>query len=313
VKNYKSSVIALQIAALGLGVSFLFVPAGLAIGTVALVLSFNAVLRFNDPTTRGLFRVSGILYAASVFLGSGSWILVAATLVFPILGSPGELTIRKAGFNFMNVYPLTAVLSVGVLLAAWPPTLWWLATATPLVMSIHFARIAIVGRAKYQRQNRESWSVKVGAEAPDFELPIRGEDRSFRLSEARGRHVLIQLARGDWCPVCHVIMRLLKKEAKRLAERDITVVLVSPTGGEETDEFINGLELPYVVLSDPENLVANMFGALDSEAFGGKGAPVPATFIVGPEGKLRHSSEATDVWRFTDPKDVIDLLAPEPA
>jgi peroxiredoxin len=306
-KHHKRSAVGALIAAVGLGLSLLYAPAGLAIGAVAFVICFGAVRIVNDPITRSLFQLSALLYAAAVYLASQSWLLAAATLAYPLL-APGDLAIRKAGFYAVWLWPVAALVGIGLLLAAWPPTLWWIAALPPVLYALYVSKYSIGLIRRFRDQNRSSWSVERGADVPDFMLPIRGGDETFRLSAERGHHVLIQFTRGDWCPVCHVVMRLLKKEAHRLSDGRVKVVLISPSSGEEADEFVADLKLPFAVLCDPEHVVAKLFGALDEAAYDGAGAPVAATFIVGPAGQLLHNSQAENVASFLEPREVLRLL-----
>jgi len=310
--RYRKAALGVLICAVGLGVSFLYVPAGLVIGFVGCVLAFGAVGQYNDPITRTLFHVGSAMYATSVYLGSREWLLVAATLAFPLLAAPTELAIRRLGFKFALLSPIALTISVVLLLAAWPPTWWWLAVVPILLMVGMFSREAMGLLTRLKHASHTSWKVQEGEAVPDFELPVRNEARPFRLSEQRGQHLLIQFVRGDWCPVCHVMMRLLKKDAARLEGRNVRVVAISPTEGDDADEFVKGLDLPYAVLCDPEHTIAKMFGAFDPAAFDGKGAPVAATFVVDGEGRLTFASRPDDLATFLDPQQVVRMLGAAP-
>jgi peroxiredoxin len=120
--------------------------------------------------------------------------------------------------------------------------------------------------------------------------------------------VLLQFSRGDWCPVCHVMMRVLKREAARLKDNNIVVVMISATEGADAEEFVRELGLPYRILRDPSCVTAKAYGAFDATAFGGKGGHLPATFVVAPDGTLALSSRSDDVASFLDPSEVLRLL-----
>ena len=110
------------------------------------------------------------------------------------------------------------------------------------------------------------------------------------------------------------MMRMLKKEAPRLAEHDVKVMVVSPSEGPEADDFARALGLDYQVLVDPDNQFAQYFGAIEPKAFKGKDAPLPASFLIDPEGVVRWASLPTDVTQYAEPREaLLALEAPRTA
>jgi peroxiredoxin len=84
--------------------------------------------------------------------------------------------------------------------------------------------------------------------------------------------------------------------------------------------FADDLGLDYLILEDPESSVAgSLFGATTSPSSDGKEYPLPASFLIDPEGRLRYHSRSEDVTSFLDPGTVIGVLgelprhAPRPA
>lgn len=145
--------------------------------------------------------------------------------------------------------------------------------------------------------------LQVGKEAPDFKVDayIRGasEPQEISLSDYRGQWVVLFFYPRDFTFVCPT-------EIEEFAElhgeftREKAVVLGASTDSYfshkawfETDERL--LEVDYPVLADTAHNIARAYGILLED-----GAALRGTFIIDPEGVLRHSQvNDLDVGRNT--------------
>jgi peroxiredoxin len=143
---------------------------------------------------------------------------------------------------------------------------------------------------------------------PDFTLSDRSGKKSFTLSQERGHYVLLAFVAGDWCPVCHMQLRIYQREAAKLAQRNVEIVVVSSSTGDDSAGFARDLGVDVPLLADPECEVAEMFGAANPNANAGRKSAMPSAFLIGPDGRLLHTSPPEDVGAFLDPRKVPVLL-----
>ena len=162
-----------------------------------------------------------------------------------------------------------------------------------------------------QAMNKASlggWRVKIGEAVPDVHLFSRDNQTEFQLSRERGRFVLLCFLRGDWCPACHMMMRIYKKESANLAKHNVKMVAISPSAGSDAEEFAKVIGVDYLLLADPDCKAAQMFGAILPGAFKAADVPLPASFLIDPEGVLRFASVPQNVQAFLDPRMVVGIL-----
>jgi peroxiredoxin len=105
-----------------------------------------------------------------------------------------------------------------------------------------------------------------------------------------------------------MMMRIYKREAKKLAEHGVKLVAISPSAGSDAEDFARIIGVDYLLLADPDCRAAQMFGAIAPKAFKGQDMPLPASFLVDPQGVLRFASVPQNVQAFLDPGLVIDIL-----
>ncbi len=124
-------------------------------------------------------------------------------------------------------------------------------------------------------------SVREDDPAPDFEL--EGTDGPFRLSEHRGRRVLLLFYPGDNTPVCTKQFCSYRDQAEDVSGLDAVIVGISNQDLETHAGFIakHGLNVP--LLADEDGSVAKAYGAW---------RPVVGTrravFAIDENGIVRH-------------------------
>jgi peroxiredoxin Q/BCP len=121
----------------------------------------------------------------------------------------------------------------------------------------------------------------VGDLAPDFAL--EGTDGSFRLSEHRGRRVVLLFYPGDETAVCTKQFCSYRDRADDMSALDAVVVGISDQDVQSHEAFTahHGLTVP--LLADVDRAVAKAYGA---------SAPVLGTrraaFVIDEDGIVRH-------------------------
>ena len=143
---------------------------------------------------------------------------------------------------------------------------------------------------------------KVGEDAPDFELP--GTDGPFRLSEHRGRRVVLLFYPGDNTPVCTRQFCSYRDRAEDVDGLEADIVGISNQDLESHELFkqTNGLNIP--LLADVDGKVAKAFGAY---------APVIGTrravVMIDEEGVVRHRHDHMIGLGFQDVDELREALA----
>ncbi|HEX8856217.1 MAG TPA: peroxiredoxin [Thermoleophilaceae bacterium] len=99
----------------------------------------------------------------------------------------------------------------------------------------------------------------VGDPAPDFEL--EGTDGAFRLSDQRGKRVVLLFYPGDETPVCTKQFCSYRDRAEELENLDAVVVGISSGSLDSHNSFREHHGLTVPLLADTDREVANAYGA----------------------------------------------------
>jgi peroxiredoxin Q/BCP len=124
--------------------------------------------------------------------------------------------------------------------------------------------------------------VEVGDRAPDFELTGTGE-RTYRLTDFRGRWLVLAFYPGDFTPVCTRQFCSYRDAADRLDELDAEVLGISPQSLDSHERFRAKYGLTVPLLADPDRAMIRAYGVL-----GPGGLVRRSIFIVDPTGIVRY-------------------------
>ena len=100
----------------------------------------------------------------------------------------------------------------------------------------------------------------VGDKAPDFDLEADNGTR-FKLSDQRGRRVLLVFYPGDNTPVCTAQLCEYRDGFDDYRELGVDVVGISRDDTESHRQFKQRRMLPFKLLSDPDLVAAKRYGA----------------------------------------------------
>ena len=125
--------------------------------------------------------------------------------------------------------------------------------------------------------------------------------------------VIVSLNRGHWCPYCRLELRALARAAPYFAQRRAQIVSIVPEPAELTGLLVEKQSLPFKALSDMDlayTSTLNLVVAVNAEVVAiyrelgidlprfqareGWLLPIPATFVVGTDRKIRAA--------FVDPE-----------
>jgi thioredoxin-dependent peroxiredoxin len=141
----------------------------------------------------------------------------------------------------------------------------------------------------------------VGSEAPDFEGHA-ADGTAMRLSDARGRWVVVYFYPKDDTPGCTRQACAFRDAFARYAERDIVVFGVSRDDRESHERFQEKHRLPFPLVADESGAVQRAYGVPSRLNMSRR-----VTFLVQPTGRIAH------VWPEVDPgvdaREVLEAVA----
>ena len=304
----RMAAIGVALCAAGFGLLWVWPPIAVALAMLGAVATFMAGGTANVGTTRLAGQVGALLYALTVYRASGSVLLGAAGGVPLLAFGAVEPLVPRIGYKAGRLFPLFVVAGLALLAAAWPFGWWGLAVVPPLFL-VGFMSLGVArGLGDMKRHTPARWPAAIGDTAPSVRATTR-DGGAFDLAEERGRWVMLCFLRGDWCAVCQIMMRTYKKHAAVLAQHNVKLVAVSPSGGPEAQEFAHDLGLDYAILADTDLAVARAFGALHPKsAPGGGDTALPVSFLVDPQGVIRAATRSEDPASYQSPLSVLALV-----
>ncbi len=151
----------------------------------------------------------------------------------------------------------------------------------------------------------------VGETMPTFVLP-NDAGRLVGLDQLLTQGpVAVTFHRGHWCPYCRISINALSRAQEDVAAQGGQIVAIMPDRQEFVADFRSQSHVPFPILSDMDNGYAlslnlaiwvgaemqkMMEGRQDLPAYQGNSSwtlPIPATFVVGRDGRIKA--------RFMDP------------
>lgn len=129
--------------------------------------------------------------------------------------------------------------------------------------------------------------VEEGQPAPDFDLAT-DEGGRVRLSELRGRWVVLYFYPKDDTPGCTAQACELRDEYSEFMERGAVVLGISPDNEVSHAKFKSKYALPFTLLADPDHRVSETYGVWGEREYAGKKymGINRSTFVIDQEGRV---------------------------
>ncbi|WIY01004.1 peroxiredoxin-like family protein [Amycolatopsis mongoliensis] len=167
----------------------------------------------------------------------------------------------------------------------------------------------------------------VGEPVPRFTLPD-ALGRPIAIGELLHRGpVVLSFYRGGWCPYCNLELRALEGVLAEITSLGAPLVAISPELPDSSLSTAEKNALTFPVLSDHGNLVARRFRIVhaiapsvvayqlrngnDVAAYNGARSaevPLPATYVIDADGRIRFASVDADYTRRAEPAEVLEAL-----
>lgn len=135
---------------------------------------------------------------------------------------------------------------------------------------------------------------EIGQEAPDFAL-VDQDVRERKLSDFRGKNVILAFYPFDFSPVCTVEFGCFQDDLSKLNDLNAQVLGISVDSKYCHKEFAQKLGLNFPLLSDFGREVCKLYGTLRKEGFSER-----AYFIIDKQGIVRFK------YLMPTPKDKLE-------
>lgn len=145
--------------------------------------------------------------------------------------------------------------------------------------------------------------MNVGGEAPDFTLKD-GEGNDWKLSDHRGRTVVLLFYPGDNTPVCTAQLCSVRDHWSEYQATGAEVVGISTDTVESHSGFAEKHQLPLRLLSDPDRSVSTMY---DMKSWL-PGRSARGVVVIDKDGKIAYSkAQSLSLFRPAD-EDVLEAI-----
>jgi peroxiredoxin Q/BCP len=145
----------------------------------------------------------------------------------------------------------------------------------------------------------------VGQRAPDFSLPWANRDgvgpieSPYQLASDRGKTVVVAFYPRDFTKGCTAEMRTFAEQYDSLFGPDVVLVAISTDSVTTHSRFAASLNLPFRLLSDPEQRVSKQYASKDAEGYNRR-----TVYVVGPDGRVKYRNLQ---FNALDPNDYTEL------
>jgi thiol-disulfide isomerase/thioredoxin len=147
-------------------------------------------------------------------------------------------------------------------------------------------------------QPLKPWS---GGAAPALELKDL-DGAVHRLADYRGKAVLVNFW-ATWCGPCRAEMPSIERLRQKMAGKPFVVLAVNVGESDRlAREFAEKLPVRFTVLLDRDTRTTRAWGA----------RVLPATYIVGPDGRIRYSHFGDIDWAAEPVREQIEALLERP-
>lgn len=173
----------------------------------------------------------------------------------------------------------------------------------------------------------EDRSLKTGDRLPEFTLNNALGNPVAIADLLQQGPLVIAFYRGGWCPYCNLELRALQQALPAIKAEGAQLVAIAPETPDNSLSTQEKNELTFEVLSDVGNQVARELGlvftlpeallpiyqsfGIDVAAHNGDEnfeLPVPATYVVNPQGEIVHHFVNVDYKQREDPENILAVL-----
>jgi peroxiredoxin len=183
--------------------------------------------------------------------------------------------------------------------------------------------------AELRKCGIEEQVLPVGAAAPQFQLPDQNGKSVHSQDLLDKGKLIVNFYRGRWCPFCMTELEAWREALPQIEAAGAALVAISPQLQRHGAFTAGQHKLRFPVLSDLENQVARQFGIvydvpeeqkslykavfvnlenLNGTKYEEWSLPLPATYVIGQDGKVEYAFASADYMERAEPAEVLQLL-----
>jgi len=170
--------------------------------------------------------------------------------------------------------------------------------------------------------------LQVGASAPDFALRDSNGKVLRSADLLQLGPLIVKFFRGRWCPYCMTELETWRDLYEELRDRGGLMVAVGPQIERQSDFMVGQHGLPFPVLSDAGNKVAEQFGLVytlpdtmrdyyksilvNVPFVNGDQSwrlPLPATYVIGQDRNVLFAEAHADFRVRPEPQEVLAMVS----
>ncbi len=142
----------------------------------------------------------------------------------------------------------------------------------------------------------------IGDPAPDFALADQ-DGKTVRLADFKGRKLLLYFYPKADTPGCTKQACQIRDARRELAEAGVAALGISPDKPGTQKKFDGKYGLGFPLLSDPDHLTAQAYGAWGEKSMYGKKTEgiIRSSFLINEQGKILGA------WYKVKPEDTVPL------
>ena len=178
------------------------------------------------------------------------------------------------------------------------------------------------------RSAKEAKGLEPGTKVPMFHaLDMQGNDFSLKEALEHGPVVII-FYRGHWCPVCNKHLKTLQDSLDVIQQYGATLIAVSPEKVPLLGKTAEKTGVKFTLVHDenyriaeafdiqfrPDSMQRVMYNTMlganlkDAHSDETQQLPIPATFVIGSDGKITWRHFDPDYRKRSTVKDIVSAL-----
>ena len=174
----------------------------------------------------------------------------------------------------------------------------------------------------------DSEHLQVGEQAPQIQATDQNGKTINSQDILNNEKILLVFYRGNWCPHCKKHLGELEKNLTALEEKGVFVLVVTPESVKKTKETQEKFKTSFSIVHDAGNRImkdyrvafevnesnvpnyyrqiTELVNEYNSESE--KVLPVPATYLIGQDGKIEYVQYDPDYKNRSDISELVESL-----
>ncbi|RZT96516.1 peroxiredoxin [Ancylomarina subtilis] len=175
-------------------------------------------------------------------------------------------------------------------------------------------------------QKTES-TLLVGQVAPQFKAHDQNDIEIKSRDILKENELIVVFYRGQWCPYCNRHLSELQDHLVDFKKAGAQLIAITPEKTENIDKTIEKTKADFPILWDKDNSIMKAFGVdfilaenlqkkyknygidlIEANGNESQTLPVPATFVIGKDGKIKYIQYDPNYKNRSSAKDIIKHL-----